>query len=337
LVPNFTDRRRPVFDTQGNALVALKSIWTNDPTGPLADDALMLTASWYARTGNFLEADRHFTLLRETFPNSPHVQKAFELGAHCKLMSYQGSIYDDKALRDAKLLKEATLRLYPETTNRERMESELRKIEHSEADRYWKLVNYYEGKRLKRSAAIYCHLLLTDYPKSPHADAARKKLDEYGEAYVDGRALRNPYPDPPRTLWTSIFPPDDHGGEPVIPLPPGSKPPPKYGAKFALIKPAPEDADQRTDSPRPKYGARLALVKPKPEKTAKPQAAGEAETEAAKSAPGPKNTVMTPPQELPPDDDPTAQPAPVGRARVQPIPTEETAEDDDAGHTRLAD
>ena len=46
LLPNFLDETRPLFDTKGRALNALKAIWLNDPTGPLADDALMLTASY---------------------------------------------------------------------------------------------------------------------------------------------------------------------------------------------------------------------------------------------------------------------------------------------------
>ncbi|MEZ6063612.1 MAG: tetratricopeptide repeat protein [Planctomycetaceae bacterium] len=51
ILPNFFNKSRPVFDTQGRALAALKSIWLNDPTGPLADDALMMTASYYLKKG----------------------------------------------------------------------------------------------------------------------------------------------------------------------------------------------------------------------------------------------------------------------------------------------
>ncbi|MEC9010519.1 MAG: hypothetical protein VX877_14740, partial [Planctomycetota bacterium] len=42
LIPNMTDGTRPLFDTGGRALRTLKTIWLNDPTGHLADDALML-------------------------------------------------------------------------------------------------------------------------------------------------------------------------------------------------------------------------------------------------------------------------------------------------------
>src|SRR5690606_10634147 len=113
ILPNFHDRKRPVFDTNGRALQALKSVWLKDPTGPLADDALMLAASHYVRKGDYIEADHHYTLLREQFPKSPHLQTAFVVGSHVKLMSYQGAPYDGKNLDDAESLKESTLRLFP--------------------------------------------------------------------------------------------------------------------------------------------------------------------------------------------------------------------------------
>ncbi|HET6422709.1 MAG TPA: tetratricopeptide repeat protein, partial [Planctomycetaceae bacterium] len=145
-VPNFTDKSKPWFDAEGNGIACLRLIWLNDPTGPLADDALMLAASHYARRNNFVEADRHFTLLREEYPNSPHVQNAFVLGSHVKLMSYQGAAYDGKTLQDAEGLKKTILRLYPESKDRGRVEDELARIEEAKADREWELVTFYERK-----------------------------------------------------------------------------------------------------------------------------------------------------------------------------------------------
>jgi len=255
LLPNFTDRTRPVFDPQGNALVALRSIWTNDPSGPLADDALMLTASYHARAGDFVEADRHFTMLREQFPNSPHVQKAFELGSHVKLMSYQGAPYDGQTLQDAEQLKLATLRLYPEMEGRERMEAQLKKIEEAKADRLWSMVVFYERKGRKKAAATYCHMLIAEHPESKYVAEAKTRLAKYGVAYADGQALLNPYPDPPPTLWTAIFPPDDHGGVPRPPNGvPGSTLKPERvkiaGAKPREVDEAPAPAKTTSKPPR---------------------------------------------------------------------------------------
>lgn len=202
LWPNLTDKSRPLFDPEGNGVGALRLIWLNDPTGPLADDALMLAASHYARTGNFIEADRHYTLLREEYPNSPHVQSAFVLGSHVKLMSYEGPDYDSKSLNDAEQLKRSILRLYPNLEDRERVEQELRKIEHAKAAREWEQVIFHQKKGNARGQAIYCHLLLQRYPNTSYAKLARERLQELGPEFANGQKLLDIQPDPPKYKQT---------------------------------------------------------------------------------------------------------------------------------------
>lgn len=183
IFPEFWDRRRPMFDTDGRALQALKSIWLNDPTGPLADDALMMTASHYLRKGDYIEADHIYSTLREEYPQSPHLENAFVLGSHVKLMSYQGSAYDGKSLESAGELKESTLRLYPNNSAKARIENDLRKIEEAKADRDWKRVQFWQKKKKPRAVAVYCNSLIENYPTSSYADLARQKLAELGPEY----------------------------------------------------------------------------------------------------------------------------------------------------------
>ncbi|MGV2334992.1 MAG UNVERIFIED_CONTAM: hypothetical protein LVR18_13085 [Planctomycetaceae bacterium] len=71
----------------------------NDPTGPLADDALMLTATYYQRHSNYVEADRYYEILRDEYPDSRHLEAAFVLGADVKQMSYQGAYYEGEDLQ----------------------------------------------------------------------------------------------------------------------------------------------------------------------------------------------------------------------------------------------
>ncbi|WP_010584178.1 tetratricopeptide repeat protein [Schlesneria paludicola] len=188
-VPNFSDKSKPLFDTPGNGVAALSAVWMNDPTGPLADDAMMLVASYHARKGNYVEADRYFQMLRETFPSSPHVQNAFVLGSHVKLMSYQGPAYDGRTLQEAQLLKESTLKLYPNLPDQERLKEELAMIQDEEALRTWVNAKFYLKKGKKRSAAIFCHEVITQYPKSRYANEAREMLLQLGPEYVSGAAF----------------------------------------------------------------------------------------------------------------------------------------------------
>lgn len=233
-IPNFTDKSKPWFDTEGNGIGCLRLIWLNDPTGPLADDALMLAASHYARRNNFVEADRHFTLLREEYPNSPHVQNAFVLGSHVKLMSYQGSAYDGKTLEDAESLKKSILRLYPDSADAKRIEDELARMEEAKADREWDLVVFYERKGNKRAQAVYCHLVIDRFPQSQAAARARKRLQELGPEYATGQRLLTSRPDPDRAWW------DMRNARDVNP--PAPVPPPKAA-------PAEEPADEKSPAP----------------------------------------------------------------------------------------
>ena len=179
-LPNFTDRSRPVFDKGGHALKALKTIWLNDPSGPLADDSLMLAATYYLRSENYREADRLFTILREQFPKSPHLQNAFVLGSHVKLMSYQGAAYDEQLLVDSKQLKEQSLRLFPDLPEGDRIRTELKMVYEAEAKREWDQAVFYEKKRKPKAVYIHCKEVVQKFPNSSYAPRARAKLAELG-------------------------------------------------------------------------------------------------------------------------------------------------------------
>jgi outer membrane protein assembly factor BamD (BamD/ComL family) len=138
----------------------------------------MLTASYHLRKGDFLEADRNYTILREQYPDSPHLQNAFVLGSHVKLMSYQGPLYEGDSLEAAHKLKESTLRLYPKHPERERLLDEVRKIEEAKAEREWEMVVFWQKKNKPVSVATCCRELIRLYPHSTQAAKAREILAE---------------------------------------------------------------------------------------------------------------------------------------------------------------
>jgi outer membrane protein assembly factor BamD (BamD/ComL family) len=216
ILPNFTDKERPMFDTQGRALEALKSIWLNDPTGPLADDAIMLSASYYFRKGDYTEADHLYELLRKDFPKSAHLENAFVLGAHVKLMTYQGPAYDESELLDAKKLIEQTLKLYPNRPDRERMKEELALIERARAARIWQDVKYWKGKGKPKAVAIYCKEEIKRFPESDYAQLAREELAKLSpddkadiphRPYEDPAKSEKPGGDTPNVFNESDIPP----------------------------------------------------------------------------------------------------------------------------------
>jgi len=184
LIPNFFDKTRPLIDTSGRARNALKSIWLNDPTGPLADDALMLTASYYLRQKNHVEADRYFEILREEYPDSPHLEEAYVLGSHVKQLSYQGPYYDGTTLVSAENLKERTLMLFPNSEDRQQVRDDLNRIYLMKAQREWKRVELWKRKGNPRAVAIQSMQVIQNYPETRYAEMARRELQNTDPALV---------------------------------------------------------------------------------------------------------------------------------------------------------
>jgi outer membrane protein assembly factor BamD (BamD/ComL family) len=188
IAPNFTDSTRPFFDTHGRAMQALTAVWLNDPTGPIADDALLMAATYHMRKKDFKEADHYFNILREEYPQSEHVQTAYVVGQRVKLLAYQGADYDGKALEDARKLTGSTLKLFPDVEQTKQLESDLAKMNAAAVARDWKRVELYLRKRHYESAATYCVLIMNRAPDSEYAVKAHQTMvkmgpDKAGEAW----------------------------------------------------------------------------------------------------------------------------------------------------------
>jgi len=178
VLPNLTDKTRPLFDTYGRGLQALRSIWLHDATGPLADDALMLAANHHLRTEDFVEASRLYTLLREQYPDSPHLRDAYLLGSVVTLASYQGPAYDGQTLEQARELKEEMLALFPtlDAAERARLKEDISLMREAEIARDWDLVEFYRAKRDFPAMKLHCYLVINRYPESKYAEKARETL-----------------------------------------------------------------------------------------------------------------------------------------------------------------
>jgi outer membrane protein assembly factor BamD (BamD/ComL family) len=187
-LPNLTDPSEPALDKSGHAVDALKTIWLNDPTGPLADDALMLASTHHLRVGRYREAARLLKILREEFPKSPHLKNAFAIGSQVELMSYQGSSYDEQNLLESRDLKESTLRLFPGIESSDLLRRELKGIEEERARREWDRILFWEKKKKPKAVAIYCRELLQNFPNSRYGGLAQQKLVELGEAEAPRKA-----------------------------------------------------------------------------------------------------------------------------------------------------
>ncbi len=205
---NVTDDSRPLFDTSGRALQALQTIWLHDANGPLADDALMLTANYHLQTGDFVEAARVYQLLREQYPDSPHFKDAYLLDSHVRLAAYEGPGYDDKSLNSSRQLKETAQRLFPDLdpTQRQKLSEELDRISEIEVQREWHQVEFYESKGNDAAIVLHCNVIINKYPDSKYAEMARKTLEKVADRRRSGPSSSlNPFREKDNSVGSPVF------------------------------------------------------------------------------------------------------------------------------------
>lgn len=181
--PNFFDDTRPLFDTIGRSMKAYENIRINDPTGPLADDAVMATANSYFLRGRYNDADYQYDLLRKDYPRSDHQYDAHILGLQCKLRKYQGPSYDGKPLEEAKLLvKQLKIQFSGELDQKQR--AELSKIDgqisQELATREFNMAKHFDGIEEYGSAKYYYAQVIEEYPESQLAVQARERMQAIG-------------------------------------------------------------------------------------------------------------------------------------------------------------
>jgi TolA-binding protein len=181
--PNVIDKKRPLFDTIGRAMKAYENIRLNDPTGPLADDAVMAMANSYFVRGRYGEADQHYDTLRKEYPRSEHQYRAHELGLQCKLRKYQGPSYDGKPLEEAKVLvKQLKIQFYDELDQQQkaRLAEIDAQVNRELAQREFNMGKHFDGIEEFGSARFYYAEVIKNFPDTQLAADARKRLEEIG-------------------------------------------------------------------------------------------------------------------------------------------------------------
>jgi CBS domain containing-hemolysin-like protein/outer membrane protein assembly factor BamD (BamD/ComL family) len=179
MTPNLLDNTRPLFDTLGHSVRVYENIRLNDPTGPLADDAVMATANSYFLRGRYSDADYHYELLRTEYPRSEHQFEAHLLGLQCKLRKYQGPDYDGAPLEEAeRLVKQLKVQFGGEldAEQRQRLAEVGAELGRELASREFYLGEHFENTGHNRSAKFYYASIVRDYPDTELAAKSRERL-----------------------------------------------------------------------------------------------------------------------------------------------------------------
>ena len=196
------DRSKPTFDREGRAVQALEHVHTNDITGPTADKALFWCGYVNFYRGNFQEADHYFSLLVEMHKDSPLRPLATELAVISKNNSTGGAVYDGQKAAEALQLVHHAEATMPEFRTEEKAAWLTRQklaIRMQQAEKDFKMAEYYERTEHPASAYFYYELVCRRYPGTKYSDMAKARiaaLDQVRQKTEHDRAN----PPPPGTV-----------------------------------------------------------------------------------------------------------------------------------------
>jgi outer membrane protein assembly factor BamD (BamD/ComL family) len=176
------EKSKPLLDREGRAIEKLEQVRLHDINGPLADQALFLCGVVKMYNGDYREADHYFSQIHARHPESELAPKAIELAIFSKHMSTGGSDYDGRKTAEARKLVQAALRSYPQLANdkekRAFLERQLHSIDLQQAEKDYKMAEFYRRTGHPASAYFYYELVRRRYPDTKYARLAEQRWNE---------------------------------------------------------------------------------------------------------------------------------------------------------------
>ena len=177
---------RPLFDMEGHACQLLDDVSMNDIRGSirpvdggpsLGERALFFLATVKFFREDYHEADYYYSQLYENHPNSPLAPKAIKQSIICKQVMNGGTAYDTRVIEDSRKLIDRYQGAYPEwTKDRDWLSRQLGSIHLQQADRDYKIAEFYRRTGHPGSAYFYYELVRRRYPNTEYAKQADERM-----------------------------------------------------------------------------------------------------------------------------------------------------------------
>jgi outer membrane protein assembly factor BamD (BamD/ComL family) len=186
-IMNF-EREKPTFDQENHALKTCEAVFTQDPSGPLAPQALFRAGGINFYRERYSDADLDYSLLVEQYPRSSLAPAAMELAIQAKIQQVGGPDYDGRKLTEARQMVDKAVRSFPELNEKkEFLERTLHSINEQQAQKDFNVAEFYRKTRHPGAAHFYYELVRLRYPGTKWEQQATERLTEIRqEAAVEG-------------------------------------------------------------------------------------------------------------------------------------------------------
>ncbi|MDY3553117.1 tetratricopeptide repeat protein [Gemmata sp. JC717] len=189
--PHLLDRSRPQVDQEGYTLEALQRVHTHDITGPTADKALFWCGYVNFIRGNFSEADQYFSQFCELHKDSTLLPQAMAFAIQAKNNATGGASYDGRKCAEALHLVSVAESSVPELANDPAMAEKLTRakfaIRSQQAEKDFRMAEYYERTGHPGSAVFYYELVRRRYAGTKYAEAATESKERLVRLMQEGR------------------------------------------------------------------------------------------------------------------------------------------------------
>jgi outer membrane protein assembly factor BamD (BamD/ComL family) len=201
----------PIFDCEGHAVRVLEGIQMREKImhTPLGEQSLMYLGTLKFYREDYFEADRYFTDLYQQYPNSKNASRAIKQSIICKQLCTGGTIYDMRTVEESRKLIHTAQTAYPEFAKEtDWIQKQLAGMNLQQADRDWRIAEFYRWTSHPGSAYFYYELVQRCYPNTEYAAKAAQRVQELEQRHPD--AVRPGQPGVPAAQL----------GGPSIPAPP---------------------------------------------------------------------------------------------------------------------
>jgi len=179
---------KPFADMEGHALTLLEEVGLTDIRGSIrnvdggpsiGERALFFLATVKFFREDYREADYYYSQLYENHPNSTLAPKAIKQSVICKQVMNGGTAYDTRGVEESRKLIDRFQSAYPEwTKDRDWLTRQLGSIHLQQADRDYKIGEFYRRTGHPGSAYFYYELVRRRYPNTDYAKKAEDQMRE---------------------------------------------------------------------------------------------------------------------------------------------------------------
>ncbi len=170
------------FPAQEEGLDILDKVVLRAPGATLAEDAIKAKADYYFRTGRFELAEAEYARLAQEFPRGRYTRLALLMSAQSAIARFPGVRFDESALLEARERFLVFDDRYPEHAEQENVDSLVRRIDETMAEKHLTIGKWYSRQKHPTSASVYYQKVVDRWPESAAASEARNRLAMLSEA-----------------------------------------------------------------------------------------------------------------------------------------------------------